>query len=138
MKAPAATAVDAVHIDSDMMRAIVVEISDDSYEGRGPGTAGDAAARKWLAGQMEEIGLEPGAADGTWEQAFELVGINATQPDTWTFKSADNEMTLQQWEQFIVGSGVQNDTAKVEDAELVFVGYGIQAPEYDWDDYKGV
>ncbi len=137
-EAPAAEAVDAVHIDSDMMRAIVVEISDDSYEGRGPGTAGDEAARKWLAGQMEEIGLEPGAADGTWEQAFELVGINATQPDTWTFKSADNEMTLQQWEQFIVGSGVQNDTAKVEDAELVFVGYGIQAPEYDWDDYKGV
>ena len=63
------------------MRGIVVEISDDRYEGRGPGSRGDAAARQYLARRMEELGLEPGAEDGSWEQPFDLVGINAAQPD---------------------------------------------------------
>jgi len=124
-------------ITGDYMRGIVVEISDDRYEGRGPGTRGDEAARKYLAGRMEELGLEPGGADGSWEQPFDLVGINAAQPDSWTFAGHDKSMTLEQWEQFIVGSGVQMERSEFNDAEIVFVGYGIQAPEYDWDDYKG-
>lgn len=127
----------AAEITGDYMRGIIVEISDDSYEGRGPGGRGDEMAREWLAREMENIGLEPGAADGGWEQPFDLVGVNASQPDSWTFEGHGKTLTLEQWEQFIVSSGVQEDRAVVEDAELVFVGYGIQAPEYDWDDYKG-
>jgi len=127
----------ALEIQGDYMRAIVEEISDDRYEGRGPGSNGDEAARKYLAEQLAALGLEPGAADGSWEQAFDLVGVNATQPDSWTFNGHDRSLTLQQWEQFIVGSGVQQERAEIADAEVVFVGYGIQAPEYDWDDYKG-
>jgi len=127
-----------VNIDGEYMREIVKEISDDRYEGRGPGTRGDEAARKYLAEQMQHLGLQPGAADGSWEQPFELVGINSTQPESWTFTAGETELTLQQWEQFIVGSGVQSARSEITDAELVFVGYGIQAPEYDWDDYKGV
>jgi len=127
----------ALEIAGDYMRGIVVEISDDRYEGRGPGSAGDEAARKYLAGRMQELGLEPGAEDGTWEQVFDLVGLNAAQPDAWTFDGHDKSMTLQQWDQFIVGSGVQEPRAEISDAEIVFVGYGIQAPEYDWDDFKG-
>lgn len=127
----------AQQIQADYLRGIVVEISDDSYEGRGPGSKGDAAAREYLVKRMQELGLEPGAADGSYEQPFDLVGINASQPDSWVFSGEDKELTLQQWEQFIVGSGVQSERAEFENAELVFVGYGIQAPEYDWDDYKG-
>ncbi len=127
----------ALEIQGDYMRAIVEEISDDRYEGRGPGSNGDEAARKYLAEQLAALGLEPGAADGSWEQAFDLVGVNATQPDTWTFDGHDRSLILQQWDQFIVGSGVQQERAEIADAEVVFVGYGIQAPEYDWDDYKG-
>ena len=125
-------------IADEYMRGIIVEISDDRYEGRGPGSSGDAMARTYLAQRMEELGLIPGAADGSWEQPFDLVGVNAQQPDEWTFAGHGQSMTLKQWDQFIVGSGVQNERAVIEDAELVFVGYGIQAPEYDWDDYKGV
>ncbi len=128
----------AMQIEGEYMRGIVAEISHDSYEGRGPGTAGDVKARVYLAERMAELGLEPGAADGTWEQPFDLVSVHATQPETWTFEGHGQTMELKQWDQFIVGSGVQQDTAGFEDAELVFVGYGIQAPEYDWDDYKGV
>ncbi len=128
----------ALQIEDAYMRDIVVEISDDRYEGRGPGTRGDEAAREFLAKQMEALGLQPGAADGGWQQAFDLVGINASQPDSWTFDGHGKSMTLQQWDEFIVGSGVQQERATVDEAEVVFVGYGIQAPEYDWDDYKGV
>ena len=128
----------AATISDDFMRSIIVEISDDSYEGRGPGSRGDEKARTWLAQQLEAIGLEPGGENGSWEQPFDLVGVNATQPDTWTFEGNDKALTFRQWEQFVVSSGVQAERAEVENAELVFVGYGIEAPEYDWDDYKGV
>lgn len=127
----------ALQIQDDYMRGIVAEISDDRYEGRGPGTRGDDAARQYLVEQMEALGLQPGAANGSWQQAFDLVGINASQPETWTFAGHDKSLTLKQWDEFIVGSGVQQERATVDEAEVVFVGYGIQAPEYDWDDYKG-
>jgi Zn-dependent M28 family amino/carboxypeptidase len=127
----------ALQVQGDYMRGIVAEISDDRYEGRGPGTRGDDMARRFLAEEMEALGMQPGAADGSWEQYFDLVGINASQPDSWTFDSADVSMTLKQWDDFIVGSGVQEERAAIDGAEIVFVGYGIQAPEYDWDDYKG-
>ena len=125
-------------ITGDYMRGIVVEISDDRYEGRGPGSEGDAMARAYLAKRMEELGLEPAAEDGSWEQPFDLVGVNSSQPDSWTFEGHGKSLTLKQWDQFIVGGGVQEERAELDGAELVFVGYGIQAPEYDWDDYKGV
>ena len=128
----------ALEITDDYMRSIIVEISDDRYEGRGPGSKGDAMARTYLAGRMEELGLEPGAENGSWEQPFELVGINAQQPDSWTFDGHGKTLTLKQWDQFIVGSGVQEERAVIDDAELVFVGYAMQAPEYDWDDFKGM
>ena len=127
----------AQQIKGDYMRGIVAEISDDRYEGRGPGTRGDVAARRYLAEQLAALGLQPGAQDGSWEQPFDLVGINASQPETWTFHAKGESLALKQWDQFIVGSGVQQERAAITDAELVFVGYGIQAPEYDWDDYKG-
>ena len=130
----AAAAVD--EITADLMRDYVIEISDDKYEGRGPGSRGDVAARAYLAQEMEKMGLEPGAADGSWEQAFDLVGITAEQPDSWTFSGAGDALTLRQWDDFIVFSGVQAERAELSDAELVFVGYGMQAPEYDWDDFK--
>jgi Zn-dependent M28 family amino/carboxypeptidase len=125
-------------IEGEYMRGIIKEISDDRYEGRGPGSRGDEAARKYLVERMVELGLDPGAEDGGWEQPFDLVGVNATQPETWTFAGHDRSMTLKQWDQFIAGSGVQEDRAEISEAEVVFVGYGIQSPEYDWDDYKGV
>jgi Zn-dependent M28 family amino/carboxypeptidase len=127
----------AQQIQGDFMRGIVAEISDDRYEGRGPGTSGDEAARRYLAEQLAALGLQPGAEDGSWEQPFDLVGVNSSQPKTWTFNAEDESLVLKQWDQFIVGSGVQEERAVIADAELVFVGYGIQAPEYDWDDYKG-
>jgi len=132
-----AAEVAASEITGEVMRAYVRELSDDKYEGRGPGTRGDVAARQYLADELGKLGLLPGAADGSWEQPFELVGLTAEQPAHWTFDGQEGSITLAQRDEFIVSSGVQAERASVEDAELVFVGYGIQAPEYDWDDFKG-
>ena len=128
----------AAQIESEYMREIIKEISQDSYEGRGPGSRGDVKARNYLAERLAELELIPGGDDGGWEQSFDLVGVNASQPDEWVFNGPEDSMTLKQWEQFIVGSGVQQEKVEFADAEIVFVGYGIQAPEYEWDDYKGV
>lgn len=145
-QAPATAADDAAgspaeqataNITAELMRDYIVELSDDKYEGRGPGSRGDAAARDYLVGELEKLGLEPGAADGGWQQPFELVGITADQPSEWTFEGHGETLTLSQWDEFIAASGVQQERAEIEDAEVVFVGYGIEAPEYDWDDYKG-
>ena len=127
----------ANEITDEFIREIIVEISSDEYEGRGPGSAGDVKARQYLAGRLDDLGLQPGAADGTWEQRFDLVGVNSQQPKTWTFAGADSSLAIKQWDDFIVNSGVQKVRSEVSDAEVVFVGYGMQAPEFDWDDYAG-
>ncbi|WP_082989987.1 M28 family peptidase [Woeseia oceani] len=125
-------------ITADSMRDHIIELSDDKYEGRGPGSRGDRMARDYLVEQLKALGLQPGAADGSWQQPFNLVGVTAEQPAVWRFAKDGQETTLKQWDEFIVASGVQAERATVADAELVFVGYGIQAPEYQWDDYKGM
>lgn len=131
-----ATAAAAEMITDAYMREIIAEISSDAYEGRGPATRGDVKTRQYLARRMEELGLEPGGVDGSWEQPFDLVGLNTDQPPTWTFEGHDDSVTFKQWDQYLINSDIQAPHAEVSNAEVVFVGYGIQAPEYDWDDYK--
>jgi Zn-dependent M28 family amino/carboxypeptidase len=76
-------------------------------------------------------------ADGSWQQAFSLIGVNTAQPPSWTFVRAGQRLVLDQGSDFIVSNGTQTARAAIVDAEVVFVGYGIQAPEYGWDDFKG-
>ncbi len=125
-------------ITTEALRDPVAELSSDAYGGRGPGSEGDAKARQYLIAELEEIGYLPGAAGGSWEQPFDIVGVNSTAPATWTFKKDGKKVSLQWWDEYIASSGVQAETASIAEAELVFVGYGIQAPEYDWDDFKGM
>lgn len=124
-------------ITADYLRGIIEEIADDRYEGRRPGSAGDEMARDYMIARLQQAGLEPGAADGSWEQTFALVSLSTEPPPTWSFSRDGDTLELQQWDDFVVASGVQSERAGIDDAELVFVGYGIQAPEFDWDDYKG-
>ncbi len=124
-------------ITGDFLRGVVAEISDDRYGGRSPGTEGDKLARQYLARQLEAFGYQPGAPDGSWEQLFDLIGITSKVPDDWTFAAGDRRLVLKTHEQFIAASGVQAEQAAINNAEVVFVGYGIEAPEYGWDDFKG-
>lgn len=124
----------AAGIAAGDMRAVVAELADDAYGGREPGSEGDVKTREFLAQRLETLGYAPGA-EGSYQQPFELVSITARQPDTWIFRHGDEDRELAQREDFIVASGVQAESAAIEVAELVFVGYGIEAPEYGWDDF---
>jgi hypothetical protein len=127
----------AASISAQYMFDVVAEIASDRYEGRGPGSAGDRLTQEYLARALADMGYQPGGDNGTWLQEFELMGVNASQPPVWTFNAGDSVLQLNQNEDFIASSGLQAPEARVVNAEVVFVGYGIQAPEYDWDDYKG-
>jgi Zn-dependent M28 family amino/carboxypeptidase len=113
-------------------------LASDALEGRGPATRGDALARLYLATELQSLGYQPGAADGSWEQPVDLVGVTAKLPETWSFAGKGGSVDLKLSEDYIAGSGVQTPTAAIKDAGVVFVGYGIEAPEYQWDDFKGV
>jgi len=134
---PAAAQEAAKAITGDVLRQAVTEISDDRYEGRAPGTRGDVLARRWLASELGKIGFQPGGADGSWEQPFDLVGIKSQMPAKWTFKVGRKRVDYKWWDDYIGASGTQAPTSAIKDAELVFVGYGIEAPEYQWNDFKG-
>ena len=123
-------------ISGNDIRAWVAALSSDEMGGRGPGSDGDRMARRYIVEELQKLGYKPGAADGGWEQSFDLVGINATMPPVWKFEG-DGELELAAGSEFIAGSGVQAEHATLGDAELVFVGYGIEAPEYGWNDFKG-
>ncbi len=122
-------------ITEEGLKRDVLAFSDDRFEGRGPGTAGDAAARRWLAEQLAALGYQPGAPGGGWEQPFEVVGITASMPEQWSFRAGDRTLSFAWWDEYIAASGVQQPRVSVEDAEVVFVGYGIVAPEERWDDF---
>ena len=121
-------------ISAHYLESVIAEISSDAYQGRGPGSEGDVKAREWLAAEFARIGVAPGA-NGGYQQAFELVSVTSEVEGDWSFSSG---FTADAGSEFVVNAGNQSESASFEDTELVFVGYGIQAPEHDWDDYKDV
>ncbi len=123
-------------IDAAELKGHVRFLASDLLEGRGPATRGDQLAQQYLAAQFEAMGLEPGAPDGGWLQPVELVGING-HPDTLKVQASSSARSLAFKDDFVVVSGHQGKTSSVENAELVFVGFGITAPEFRWDDLKG-
>jgi Zn-dependent M28 family amino/carboxypeptidase len=124
-------------ISGDFLRNAIGTLASDEFEGRAPGTPGDRRARAFLANWLETLGFAPGGPDGQWEQPFDVVGITPKVPATWRFQGATS-VDLRARDEFIAVSGVQAESASLDRAEVVFVGYGIEAPEYRWDDFKGV
>lgn len=127
----------AAVIKAERIRGHVRFLSSDLLEGRGPGTRGDRLAQAYIAAQLESCGLEPGAPDGGWYQPFEIVGVDSKSPASVVFAHGEARLALRHSEDLVAFSGVQAPEARVDDAEVVFVGYGIVAPEFQWDDYKG-
>ena len=125
----------AATVQEHRMRADIRFLSGDLLEGRGPATRGDRLAQAYVASRFEAIGLEPGAPDGTWLQPFDLVAINTRCPPVLRITHGAETADLAFYEDYIATSGVQAEVARIEEAEIVFVGYGIVAPEYQWDDF---
>jgi Zn-dependent M28 family amino/carboxypeptidase len=125
-------------ITTDHIASRVREFSDDAFEGRGTATPGDVKARAWLVSQLKELGYSPGGPEGSWEQPFDVVGIESTMPPQLTFTgNGGKSLSLRLRDEYVGVGGTQSTRDAFRNAELVFVGYGIQAPEFQWDDFKG-
>ncbi len=111
-------------------------ISADEYEGRGPGTKGEELTVKYLTEQFQRIGLKPGNPDGTFVQKVPLVGFTGAPTASFTVGSKQLNLTFPQ--DYVAVSRRFVPESKVENSDMVFVGYGVVAPEYGWDDYKGL
>ncbi|MEA2464894.1 MAG: hypothetical protein QOJ98_2641 [Acidobacteriota bacterium] len=124
---------------ADAIRAHTKFLSSDLLEGRGPGTRGDALTQSYIATQFEALGLEPAGDEGTYFQKVSLLGITtkADQSSVSVVKPGAAERPLVYRDEFVGGSPSQKEAVTL-DSELVFVGHGVVAPEYKWDDYKGL
>jgi Zn-dependent M28 family amino/carboxypeptidase len=123
-------------ITPDALLHRIEVLSHDSMEGRAPGTIGEERTVRYLEAQFRELGLQPGNPDGTYVQLVPLVGI--TPRVTASLRLGDRVVPLQGVRDYIASSRRVTPQVTVENSDLVFVGYGVVAPEYDWDDYKDV
>jgi hypothetical protein len=125
-------------ITENAIRGHVRFLASDLLEGRAPASPGDRLAQEYILAQMEAIGLQPGAPDGGWLQKVPLVGIVGKAPDKLSVSKAGRTVDLTKMDDYVAFSGTQRPESKLDSAEIVFVGFGIVAPEYQWDDYKDV
>ncbi len=128
---------DMPDIDMDAVLAHTRTLSSDEYEGRAPGTKGETLTVAYLVEQFRKLGLKPGNTDGTYVQNVPLVGITPT-PAPLVVRLPQGEQQLRWKDDVVAWSKHVADTASLANSELVFVGYGVVAPEYGWDDYKGL
>jgi Zn-dependent M28 family amino/carboxypeptidase len=133
---PAKKANAPVVIDAERIRAHVKYLSSDELEGRGMGQKGSDGAADYIGKQLESYGLKSAGDDGTFFQKVPMVGVK-TLPQT-TFEVQGNggeSFALKNLDDFVTNNESQTEIADFS-APIVFVGFGIKAPEYDWDDYK--
>jgi Zn-dependent M28 family amino/carboxypeptidase len=123
------------------LSARVKELADDKYEGRAPGTVAGEASAQWIADEMKRAGVEPGNPDGTYFQTVEMVA-QTVDPKTSFLKIAGPDG--KSWDLKLGPDAVfitkdqKNQTVSFADSDMVFVGYGVVAPEENWNDYAGV
>ena len=120
----------------DEFLAHIRTLASDEYEGRALGGRGEELSVDYITRQFQKIGLAPGNPDGTYLQKVPIAGIT-TQP-TLHLSAGGQTRTLHYPDDFVASSSRLVPEIRVDDSEVVFVGYGIVAPEYDWDDYKDV
>ena len=125
-------------IDPERIRAHVKFLSSDLLEGRGTGQRGGELAAAYIATQFELYGLKPAGDNGTYMQKVPMVGVTTLPETTFSIVAANGAaMDLKPLTDYVGFNESQQPESDI-DAGIVFVGYGIEAPEYNWDDYKGV
>src|SRR6478735_3371688 len=125
-------------IDAERIRADVRFLSHDLLEGRGTGQRGGDIAAEYIATQFWLDGLRPAGDNGTFFQNVPMVGITPAPETTFELAPRHGEaMQLKPLDEYVAYDQTEHATDDI-DSEIVYVGYGIEAPEYQWDDYKGV
>ncbi len=128
----------AQDIDAARIADTVRVLSSDLFEGRAPGTVGEERTVGYLVGRLQAIGLEPGGRDGSWVQSAPLLHTKLGEPASLGVTLGGATQAWERGRQVYLSTIRPDDRARIDNAPLVFVGYGINAPERSWDDYKGV
>src|SRR5436305_8469934 len=123
-------------ITPDGLLAHVKMLSSDEFEGRGPGTKGEELSVNYITEQFKRLGLKPGNPDGTYVQKVPLMGFRA-EPQL-SITAGGKQLSYNFPDDYVAVSRHFEPQVDVNDSDVVFVGYGVVAPEYGWDDYKGV
>ena len=125
-------------IDGAAVLGHVKVLSSDAYEGRAPGTRGEELSVAYMVNQLKGLGLKPGNSDGTYIQKVPLSGSAVQGSPVLSFRKGGRRQDLKWKDDYVAWTKRFQETVGVTDSEMVFVGYGVQAPEFSWDDYKGV
>jgi len=125
-------------ITAEKLRTHIAILSHDSLEGRGPASRGDKKATEYIVSQFKKIGLEPAGENGTFLQKVPMVGVTVDPKTTLTISKGKQRINLAYSTDFVATTEIYEPILTLNNVELVFVGYGIVAPEQQWDDYKDV
>jgi Zn-dependent M28 family amino/carboxypeptidase len=131
-------AVQAPNIEPAAILEHIKVLSSDEFGGRAPGTKGEELTVNYLVEQSKQIGLQPGNPDGSYVQKVPLVGITGSEARPFTVTGGPQKRTFTYSDDVVAFTQRVTDTASIDNSDLVFVGYGVTAPEYNWDDFKGV
>lgn len=128
----------AQHAEGPRLNEHVRVLASDEFEGRGVATPGEQKTVDYVVGQFQALGLEPGGPDGSWVQAAQLGRTRQDGAATITVSSGGRTRALQRGPDVLVSSDRPVSRITVTDAPVVFAGYGVDAPERNWDDFKGM
>lgn len=137
LAACATTPAPTVSADAQRLSGHVRTLASDAFEGRGPATAGEEKTVAYLIEQFQAAGAEPGGAGGGWTQDVPLGRFELKSTPVTIVKVGGETLNLRQGDDIAVRPALTNvDTVSLKDAPLVFLGYGVEAPERNWDDFK--
>jgi Zn-dependent M28 family amino/carboxypeptidase len=125
-------------IDAAGILATTTRISHDKFQGRAPGTVGEDITVAYLEMKFKELGLAPGNPDGTYIQKVPLVGITGSETKPLTFTKGSKKLGLTWKDEVVAWSKHVAPAASIADSDVIFAGYGVEAPEYNWNDFKDV
>ncbi|HSL22035.1 MAG TPA: M28 family metallopeptidase [Vicinamibacterales bacterium] len=130
-------AADAPSIDGARILNHIKVLASDEFQGRKPGTEGEEKTIAYLESEFKKLGLKPGNTDGTFVQKVPMVGITP-EATPLVFKKGDRTLELKYRDEYVAWSKRVTERVGIDNSDVVFVGYGVQAPEFKWDDFKGV
>src|SRR5687768_2825436 len=125
-------------VDHGAILERIKTLASDEYEGRAPGTKGEDLTVRYLVDESKKLGLSPGNPDGTYIQKVPLVGMQSAEATPFTVTKGTTKQTFKWGDDVVPWTKRVTPTASIANSDLVFVGYGVTAPEYQWDDFKNV
>jgi Zn-dependent M28 family amino/carboxypeptidase len=135
---PAVPLASLPRIDAAAILDTTAKMGSDKFQGRAPGSVGEDITVGYLEMRFKELGLQPGNPDGTFIQKVPLVGITGAEAKPLTITRAGETGTLKWKDEVVAWTKHVADSASIDKSDVIFAGYGVEAPEYGWDDFKGV